>query len=63
MTYEFIFNDATGFVSNVNVIVEFEDGTKRNFYTVRVEQIQFNAQPSADAFKYFEIKNNKEMLP
>lgn len=63
MEYQYVFDDATGFIVSVKNIASMEDGTQRDFSNTQIEEIRFNAEPPADVLEYFEIKKNREAQP
>ena len=63
MEYEFVFDNATGFIVSEMNIVNLEDGSRRVLMNVQIEEIRLDYEPPSDVLEYFTLKENREAQP
>lgn len=62
MEFEFVFDNATGFIVSVMQIANLEDGSRR-VSSVLIEEIRIGYEPPSNVLEYFTQKDNREAQP
>ena len=59
MEVRYLFDEDTGFITSLEAIAHFEDGTERVYQSIQVE-VKLGVTPSAEVYEYLQMKQDRE---